>query len=155
MDTTAHTAGQPLADRPAGHAWLDRLLAATNAHDLAALVDCFAEDYVNETPAHPARGFRGREQVARNWAQIFAGVPDVRAEVSDLSVDGDRVWSEWWMHGTRVDGARHEMTGVIVFDVRDGRAVHARFHLEPVERGGGDADAAVREAVATSPERPS
>ena len=38
---------------------VDRLVQATNDHDLEALVDCFAVDYVNETPAHPARGFRG------------------------------------------------------------------------------------------------
>ena len=36
---------------------VERLVATTNAHDLEALVDCFAPDCVNETPAHPARGF--------------------------------------------------------------------------------------------------
>ena len=39
---------------------LQRLLVALNAHDLDALVACFADDYVNETPAHPRRGFRGQ-----------------------------------------------------------------------------------------------
>jgi ketosteroid isomerase-like protein len=53
------------------------LLAAINAHDLEAMVALFAEDYVNEWPAHPQRGFRGNEQVRRNWGQIFAGVPDL------------------------------------------------------------------------------
>ena len=56
---------------------MDRLCAATNAHDLDGIVGCFAEDYRNETPVHPARGFVGREQVRRNWQQIFAFVPDV------------------------------------------------------------------------------
>jgi hypothetical protein len=42
-----------------------RLAAATNAHDLDALVACFADDYLNETPVHPARGFRGADQVSR------------------------------------------------------------------------------------------
>ena len=59
------------------NAFVDRLLQATNDHDLEALVACFADDYENETPVHPARGFRGREQVRRNWEQIFAHVPDV------------------------------------------------------------------------------
>lgn len=46
---------------------IERLLQATNGRDLDALVACFAEDYVNDTPAHPARGFRGSAQVRRNW----------------------------------------------------------------------------------------
>src|SRR6266566_2221210 len=62
-------------------ATIDRLVRATNTHDLEALTACFAEDYVNETPVHPARGFRGRVQVGRNWEQIFGFVPDIQAEV--------------------------------------------------------------------------
>ena len=94
---------------------------------------CFAEDYVNETPVHPARGFRGREQVRRNWEQIFAFVPDIRAEVLRVAVDGDTVWTEWEMTGTRRDGTAHRMRGVIIFGVRDGVAAWARFYLEPVD----------------------
>ena len=41
---------------------LERLVGAINAHDIDALVSCFADDYVNETPVHPQRGFRGNEQ---------------------------------------------------------------------------------------------
>src|SRR4051812_40894700 len=48
-------------------ALVDRLVQATNDHDLDGLVACFAADYENATPAHPARSFRGREQVRRNW----------------------------------------------------------------------------------------
>ena len=51
-----------------------QLRAAVNSHDLEALTDCFASDFVNETPLHPARSFTGSEQVRKNWAQIFAGV---------------------------------------------------------------------------------
>jgi hypothetical protein len=41
---------------------LARLERATNAHDVNALVACFAPDYRNDTPAHPKRSFTGREQ---------------------------------------------------------------------------------------------
>ncbi len=128
---------------------VDRLLvAATNAHDIEALVGCFAEDYSNETPLHPARSFRGREQVRRNWEQIFAFVPDVRAEVLHRAFDGDTAWTEWHMSGTRRDGTAHQMRGVIVFGVRDGLAQRARFYLEPVDEGVATADEAVRAQVA-------
>ena len=128
-------------------AMVHRLEQATNDHDLDALVDCFSDDYVNETPAHPARGFRGREQVRANWRQIFAGVPDLRARVRCTAVDGATVWSEWEMSGTRRDGAAHLMRGVVIFDVENGRATAARFYLEPVDHGDGDVNAAVRAAV--------
>ncbi|MFF4148171.1 nuclear transport factor 2 family protein [Streptomyces sp. NPDC001698] len=49
-------------------ATVDRLLAAINTHNLDALADCFAVDYVNETPVHPARGFHSSDQARRNWA---------------------------------------------------------------------------------------
>ena len=128
-------------------AMLRTLERATNAHDLEALADCFAEDYVNETPVHPARGFRGREQVRANWRQIFAAVPDLQARVLRSTVDGATVWSEWDMSGTRRDGAPHLMRGVVVFEVADDRAASARFYLEPVDPSPMDIDAAVRAAV--------
>lgn len=130
---------------------LDRLVEATNRHDIAGVADCFAADYRNETPAHPARDFRGRDQVRRNWEQIFGAVPNISASVVRRSVDGATVWSEWEMVGTRRDGSPHLMRGVILFTVAEGRAASARFYLEPVEVGGGNVDDAVRRAVATPP----
>ena len=81
-----------------------RLRDAMNEHDLEALVDVFDPDFVSETPAHPQRTFRGADQVRRNWEQIFAGVPDLQADLLDAVVEGDTVWSEWDWHGTRRDG---------------------------------------------------
>ncbi|MEO6412854.1 MAG: nuclear transport factor 2 family protein [Pedococcus sp.] len=39
---------------------VQRVVDATNAHDLDSLVECFAPGYVNQTPAHPGRSFVGR-----------------------------------------------------------------------------------------------
>ena len=134
---TSNTDGSPSA-------MLDRLARSTNAHDVDGLVDCFAADYRNETPAHPARGFSGREQVRSNWTQIFTAVPDLQATVLRSAVTGDTVWSEWEMTGTRRDGTAHLMRGVILFGVDAGRASWARFYLEPVEHGGDTIDSAVK-----------
>jgi ketosteroid isomerase-like protein len=123
------------------------LLGATNDHDVDAVAACFAEDYENETPLHPSRGFQGREQVRRNWEQIFAFVPDLRAEVSRRAIDGDSIWTEWEMRGTRRDGSAHHMGGVVVFRVRDGVASSARFFLEPVDEAASTVDDAVRAQV--------
>ena len=126
-------------------AMVERLAKATNAHDLDALVDCFAAGYVNQTPLHPARGFTGPEQVRRNWQQIFSFVPDLQVTVTRQIVDGDQAWTEWEMSGTRPDGSPHLMRGVIIFTVgADGRASAARFYLEPVDFSESDVNAAVR-----------
>ena len=143
---------------PVGTGVVDRLVAATNAHDLDALVACFAEDYVLATPAHPARGFTGREQVRRNRATIFGAVPHLacsvlaRAEAPSPDDPGTTtVWLDLSMSGTRRDGALHEMAGVMVFGVREDAIVSGRFFLEPVDRSPVDADGAVRSAVAVAP----
>jgi len=135
----------------------DRLVAATNAHDLEALVACFADDYVLTNPAHPGRSFSGTAQVRRNWAMIFAAVPDlvctVRARADSHATDDPRaavVWLEMAMTGTRRDGAPHELVGVMVFGVRDDRIVTGRFFIEPVDHASIDADAAVRATVAVT-----
>ena len=132
-------------------ALLNRLTAATNAHDLDALVDCFAADYINETPVHPERGFSGAEQVRRNWTQIFAAVPDVHAEVIRSVVDGDTVWAEMEHRGTKPDGSPHLMRGVVVLGVADPRATWARFYLEPVVPSTATIDEVVRATVAGRP----
>jgi hypothetical protein len=129
---------------------VERLLAAINAHDLEAMVACFADDYVNEWPAHPQRGFEGSAQVGQNWSQIFAGVPDLQAKLPRMAVEGDVVWTEWDISGTRVDGAAFLMRGVSIFGVADGRLAWVRFYLEPVEEASGNVDAHTRRVVGTA-----
>jgi ketosteroid isomerase-like protein len=127
---------------------VERLRDAMNEHDLEALVDVFDADFISETPAHPQRTFRGADQVRRNWEQIFAGVPDLRADLLDAVVEGDTVWSEWDWHGTRRDGSAHRMRGVTIQRVKDSRAVSVRFYMEPVEERGPAAGEAVRAIIA-------
>jgi limonene-1,2-epoxide hydrolase len=130
---------------------VQRLVHATNDHDLEGIVACFAATYINETPAHPDRGFHGQDQVRRNWAQILGGIPDVSAEVLASVTDGATVWSEWRIAGTRLDGVAQEICGVIVFRVAGELISAARFYLEPVEHESGTVDDAVRHATSASP----
>lgn len=126
-----------------------KLRDATNTRDVESVVACFAADYVNQTPAHPVRGFTGTDQVRRNWTQIFAAVPDHTAALVASSQDGPTVWTEWEMRGTRLDGQRHLMRGVIVFTVHEGLASAARFYVEPVDDARIDADSAVGRIVSS------
>jgi len=126
---------------------LERLRQAVDDHDIESVVGCFAPDYRNETPCHPGRGFHGSDQVRTNWTRIFAGVPDVSATILRTAVDGEVVWSEWEMRGTRPDGAPHHLQGIIVFGVQGGVFTWARFYLEPVDPGDGGVDAAIGQIV--------
>ena len=125
---------------------MDKLLAAMNAHDLDAFVACFDPDYASRQPAHPARSFRGSDQVRKNWESVFEGVPDFSAELL-LSVEtGDGVEvGEWRWHGTHLDGAPFAMRGVIVAGVQHGRITWGRLYMEPVEQGGVEINEMVQE----------
>ncbi len=122
---------------------IERLVAATNAHDLDGIIDCFHPEYRAEVPAHPARSFQGRQQVKRNWAQILSSVPDVHVDVLRSLSRGEAVWTEWEMTGHRTDGGRFWVCGVIVFEVKVDRVERARLYLEPVDDSGGDMNDAV------------
>src|SRR4051812_48747072 len=98
---------------------VERLVDATNAHDLEGIVGCFASDYHNETPAHPARGFEGHERVRRTGGQTLAAVPDITVSVLARATAGRTVWSEWEQRGTRPGGAPLLLRGVMVFTVGD------------------------------------
>jgi ketosteroid isomerase-like protein len=125
---------------------MSRLDAAFNAHDLDGFVACFAADYRSEQPAHPARAFRGRDQVRENWSSVFAGVPDFRAEllVSSVAQDGVEL-GEWRWRGTYLDGSRFAMDGVIVLGIEHDQIAWGRLYMEVVEEAGAGIDEMVRE----------
>jgi hypothetical protein len=85
---------------------IERLRDAQNRHDPDAFVACFDPEYRSEQPVHPGRAFVGGEQVRRNWAEVFAGVPDFHADLLRSVRQGDSGWAEWHWRGTRPDGTR-------------------------------------------------
>ena len=114
---------------------LRRQERALNAHDIDALADCFHEDLHSENFVHPSQTFVGREQVRRNWALMISRVPDLRAQLLGTAVDGDTVWSEWRIYGTRRDGALLDLRGVIISKVEDGRVRTSRRYVAPLDPG--------------------
>src|SRR5262245_45613763 len=131
---------------------LERLRQALNRHDLGGFVACFSPEYRSEQPAHPNRGFGGREQVEKNWAALFSGMPDFHAELVATAADGETVWAEWRWSGTRGGESPLEMSGVTLFGVKDGLIVWGRLYMEEVEAAGKDIDATVRRLA--GPTRP-
>ena len=129
---------------------LERLRDAQNRHDLDAFLDCFDPAYRSEQPVHPDRAFTGREQVRRNWAAVFDGMPDFQAELLGSAQAGDARWAEWHWHGTRADGTRLEIRGVTILGIQHDRIVWGRLYLEDVDRSGGNIDQAVQRMTTTA-----
>jgi ketosteroid isomerase-like protein len=124
---------------------IENLRDAQNRHDLDAFVACFAPDYRSEQPAHPARAFTGRDQVRANWAEVFRGVRDFRAELQASAANGDIGWAEWRWTGTHADGAPFHWRGVTLFGVQGGRIAWGRLYMEPVEEAGAGIEQTVRD----------
>jgi limonene-1,2-epoxide hydrolase len=124
---------------------VERLHKAMNQHNLEAFLACFDREYRSEQPAHPSRGFGGREQVEKNWSALFEGIPDFHAELLAKATDGDTVWSEWdWTGTRRANDAPLHMRGVTLFEIKNGRIVSGRLYMEDVEEAGADIDETVR-----------
>jgi ketosteroid isomerase-like protein len=106
------------------------MVAALNQHDLDGMVACFSRDYQSEQPFHPERNFIGQAGVRNNWGFFFESVPDIQMDILSETVDGDTIWSETHMYGTRVDGMKHSVRGVTIQRIRDGAIVWARLYIE-------------------------
>lgn len=69
---------------------LTRFADAINAHDLDAIVSCFAPDYHDVEPAHPRRRILGGEtEVRKNWGTVLQNVTDFTTEVRTIAAEGD------------------------------------------------------------------
>ncbi|WP_460629584.1 nuclear transport factor 2 family protein [Intrasporangium mesophilum] len=129
----------------------ERLRDAVNSHDAQQVASLVAVDYQSSQPIHPNRGFGGRAQVLANWTSVFAGVPDIVAELVASSVDGQTEWGEWDWHGHHEDGSAFAMRGVTILTKRDDLVAEMRLYLETVEIGGADIDAAVEQVYQPPP----
>jgi ketosteroid isomerase-like protein len=122
----------------------ERLQQALNAHDLEALLACFAPDFQGDQPLHPDRAFQGPEQILKNWSIVFQDVPDFHAEVLRSAVADDIAWAEWHYFGTRRNGVQLDMRGVSILGIDADQIKWARLYIEPVQAMGGGIDAAVK-----------
>ena len=124
----APTRGRDAATEPTEKV-IRRLVKAWNGHDLEAFLACFHSDYASTQPLFPERSFRGRDNVRERWSANFATMPDFRADLIALAVDGDTAWTEWHWHGTRPDGSRRDERGVVIYEIRDDVIASGRLYM--------------------------
>jgi hypothetical protein len=112
---------------------LERMLQATNRHDLDAMVACFAPDFRSEQPLHPERAFIGQAGVRKNWSFFFNSVPDIQIDILNEVEEGDTVWAELHYHGTQTDGTKFSVRGVTITGIQADKIAWTRLYIEPVE----------------------
>ena len=66
--------------------------------DVAVAEEILADDFVDRTPFGPIPGTR--EGVIQLFAMLRSAFPDLRADVHDMLVDGDKVVTRKTFHGT-------------------------------------------------------
>jgi hypothetical protein len=86
--------------------------------------------------------------VRQNWAQMFSGISDFRADLLAVTAADDTGWAEWRWTGTQPDGTPFHWRGVTLFGVRDGQIAWGRLYMEPVELAGAGIDDTVRHLAA-------
>lgn len=69
---------------------VERYLAALNAGDADAIAACVTEDFYNEHTSADGRSLRSRAAYRDRLTGFLADYRDLRYEVEDLLVDGDR-----------------------------------------------------------------
>ena len=111
----------------------ERMLQATNRHDLDAMVACFAPDFRSEQPLHPERDFIGQSGVRKNWSFFFNTVPDIQVDILNEVEERDTIWAEMYYHGTQTDGKKFSIKGVTIQGIQGGQICWARLYIEPVQ----------------------
>jgi steroid delta-isomerase-like uncharacterized protein len=90
-----------------------------NKHDFAVAEELLAPDFVDHSPFGTLPP--DREGVLALFTAMFAGFPDLRAELHDQTEAGNRVWTRKTFHGTHTgDFMGIAATGrTVAFDVID------------------------------------
>jgi steroid delta-isomerase-like uncharacterized protein len=115
---------------------LEEFLAAFNRHDVDAVMELFTEDCVFEAPRGPkpwGRRLTGKAEVRTGIEARFAGIPDIRYGADRHWVAGDRAVSEWTITGTDTSGARVEVRGCDLFELRDDKIARKDSYWKIVE----------------------
>jgi steroid delta-isomerase-like uncharacterized protein len=101
-----------------------------NQRNAEALRLYWADDLVEELPTGT---YRGADEMARYFANIFSALPDFQIEAERICGDDEVVFVRWRMTGTfsgapwqgiEPTGDRIELTGIDCFTFHGGKVVH-------------------------------
>ena len=108
-----------------GSALLDKYVAAVNAHDTSSFPEIHTESYIQ----HSGRSPNGLPAQIENFRGIFARMPDVRAQVEDRIIAGDKVVARMTFSATHTQplqgiaptGRRFTLRTIDIWRVENGK----------------------------------
>ncbi len=100
---------------------VEAVFEAFNRHDAAAMATLYAPDAVLHSSEF-CEPQRGRETIERIHRELFAAVPDIQDEVTDIFVGGEKV-AVRFVSRSELPARAFEMTFGDFFIVRDGLVV--------------------------------
>jgi hypothetical protein len=112
-------------------------LAAYNTHEAAAVAAHYAGDIKWFGVAGDKQSLEGEGRAAvEQWlAGYFKSVPDVRAEISDVTQTGSHVSFRERVTWTAKDGTRRVQSALGIYEVRDGKIARAWYFPAVREAG--------------------
>jgi ketosteroid isomerase-like protein len=120
-------------------ALFDRRREAWLGEDLAAYLDCFADDLTFASPVHTPP-LEGRAAFAELVHRSSAAMRPCSFEVHALAVHGAVVLAEWTIVvEARADGRRIRWRGMSIASYRDGRIATWREYWNPADLAAADA----------------
>jgi uncharacterized protein (TIGR02246 family) len=105
-------------------------LAAYNKHDAAAVAALYADDIawfsVGADGKQSVEG-DGREAIEKWLTGYFKNLPDVRAEITDVTQTGSHVSFRERVTWTAKDGTKRAQSSIGIYEVRDGKVKRAWY----------------------------
>ncbi len=129
------TAMPAFAQDDAPEAVVERALQAHNAHDIDAFVATLAED-VEFLSLDGEVMVEGRDKVREIWTQRFTDYPNLRADIPNRHVIGNRVVDHELLRMNGDEGEPVEL--VAIYTVEDG--LIQTMHIIQSKPDGGDAE---------------
>jgi hypothetical protein len=111
----------------------ERMIQATNRHNLDTMVAYFASDVRSEQPFHPERNFTGQAGVRKNWSFFFNTVPDMQVDILNEIAGEDTVWAELHYHGIQTDGMKFSVGGVTIMGIQANQISWVKLYIETLQ----------------------
>ena len=104
--------------------FLQSFADAFNAHDINAIMSHMTDDCVFQASAgldFDGESYTGQVQVRNAFENVFTTFPDAHWGNPRHFISGDRGFTEWIFTGTKLDGAKVEVTGCDLFTFKNGK----------------------------------
>jgi ketosteroid isomerase-like protein len=121
-----------MADNTDPRAVLDRYAAAVVEGDRAAFVALFIDDCEVVDP-YPSTRYSGTEGVRHWWDTLIAPMSDVRIEIREHHVCGDRVAAAYTTTGSPQPGVTVQLQGIDVLTIVGSRIAALEAYWDPAE----------------------